>query len=78
MKTETYKRDAVSVDLPRFCPFAKPGDTLEVCEWANMDGFTLTLSTANRKSPLDFTYGEFAGLQAAVLALQYKEAPNGC
>lgn len=68
-KINTYKLKAVSADLNRFDPLAKPDDFIEVSEWYNGEGFNIIIN--NRMFCL--TYGEFDAIHYLIDSLKYSE-----
>lgn len=59
---KTYTRPAKFSQLKHWCPMAKPDDFIEVCEWANGEGFDVTMGD----KMFQLSWGEFQAIQALV------------
>jgi hypothetical protein len=57
MKFDTRK--SVMTELKNYCHLAKPHDVIEVCEWANGEGFDVTIG----EKQIALTYGELTALE---------------
>ena len=66
---EKNKRKAVFTPLKEFCVFAKDDAFIEVVEWANTEGFDVTIETYKSES-FSLSYGQFKALKKVVKELQ--------
>lgn len=57
----TYTKLVRWVDANKYCHFAKEGDTIEVSEWENREGFDIYISRSNTNIAL--TYGELEAIE---------------
>jgi hypothetical protein len=57
-------------ELKPYCHHAKEHDFAEYCEWANGEGFDITISSKGQQEHISLTYGEWDALQVLVA---YKE-----
>jgi hypothetical protein len=64
------QRTSKFTELKPYCHHAKPHDFVEYCEWANGEGFDITLSNTRGQERISLTYGEWDAIQAVVA---YKE-----
>lgn len=53
-----YKRPSVYTDLSNYCHLAKPHEIVEVCEWANGEGWDISIGTKT----MQLTMGELQAL----------------
>lgn len=63
------KRKSVSVPLDEFCLFSADTE-LEVCEWANMEGFDIYITKGSNSKTISFTWGEYDALKFAIEKVQ--------
>lgn len=66
---ELYKRKAVNDSLKKYDHLAKNSDFIEVTEWANGEGWDISLN--NRL--ISLTYGQLEAINYLVKALDYNE-----
>lgn len=66
---ELYKRKAVNDSLKKYDHLAKDSDFIEVTEWANGEGWDISLN--NRL--ISLTYGQLEAINYLVKALDYNE-----
>jgi len=64
MTISIYNRKAKFAELKPYCHLAGSSDFIELTEWANGEGFEVTLSSKNREQHFSLTYGEFQALLA--------------
>lgn len=57
-------------ELKPYDYFSKPDDFIEVCEWANGEGFDVTIQTSASEQRFSVTWGQWEAIQALVV---YKE-----
>jgi len=65
IKMEISKRTAAFTELIKFCPFAKEHDHVEVTNWINGEGYTITISST-RNTSIDLTRGEFEAIRKTI------------
>ena len=65
---EIVSRNSVSDDLTKYCNLAKKDDIIQICEWANGEGYDITLG--DRMFYL--TNGELNAINYLVNALTYE------
>lgn len=63
MSIEVSKRRAVFSELKEYCHHSKDNDFIEVCEWANGEGYDINISRSNSQCTFSLTPGEFELLQ---------------
>ena len=56
---EFYKRKAVMAPLTDYCHLAKAEQFIEVCEWANGEGWDISLG----ERTISLTYGELNAIE---------------
>ena len=66
---ELYKRKAVNDSLKKYDHLAKDSDFIEVTEWANGEGWDISLN--NRL--ISLTYGQLEAINYLVKALDYNK-----
>ena len=54
-----------SINLKKYCHFAKEHDEIQVVEWINGEGFDVVIHTGQPKT-FSMTYGEFDALQLLI------------
>lgn len=55
----TYERKSKSLPLKPYCHFAKEHDFMELTQWANGEGFDVSID----EKTFSLTYGQFQALQ---------------
>jgi hypothetical protein len=72
-KIDKYQRKATFTSLEQFCIFDinKPGNFIEVTEWANGEGFDVEINNSDIKR-FQLTFGEFDALKHLIKNL-YKD-----
>ena len=63
-------RQSDMVDLKDFCYFARPDDYAEVTEWANGEGYDVSMITVTGEKTFSLTHGEFDALKYLVKDLR--------
>lgn len=61
---KTYKREARFSELKNYCHLSKPHEYMEVCEWANGEGFDVAIGDTH----FQLTWGQFNLLQVLALS----------
>ena len=69
--TDTYNRKSVMVDLRKFKFSGNDGDYMEVTEWKNGGGYTVSIEAGNRNVLFDITSEEIDALNYLVNAVRY-------
>lgn len=69
--TDTYNRKSVMVDLKKFNFSGNDGDYMEVTEWKNGGGYTVSIEAGNRNVLFDITGEEIDALNYLVNAVRY-------
>lgn len=69
--TDTYNRKSAMVDLKKFNFSGCDGDYMEVTEWKNGAGYTVSIETGNRNVLFDITSEEIDALNYLVNAVHY-------
>ena len=69
--TDTYNRKSAIVDLKKFNFSGNDGDFMEVTEWKNGDGYTVSIEAGNRNVLFDITSEEIDALNYLVNAVRY-------
>ena len=69
--TDTYNRKSAIVDLKKFNFSGNDGDFMEVTEWKNGEGYTVSIDAENRNLLFDITSGEIDALNYLVNAVRY-------
>ena len=69
--TDTYNRKSALVDLKKFNLSGNDGDYMEVTEWKNGEGYTVSIDAENRNLLFDITSGEIDALNYLVNAVRY-------
>ena len=65
-KFETIKRKAVNTDLMEYCLMANKGDIIEVTEWANGEGYDVSICTVSNVNMFYITHGQFLALKSII------------
>lgn len=68
---DTYNRKSAIVDLKKFNFSGSDGDYMEVTEWKNGDGYTVSIEAGNRSVLFDITSEEIDALNYLVNAVHY-------
>ena len=68
---DTYNRKSAVVDLKKFNFSGRDGDYMEVTEWKNGDGYTVSIEAGNRSVLFDITSEEIDALNYLVNAVHY-------
>lgn len=63
-------RKSVMADLVDFCIFGRSDDYVEVTEWANGEGYDVSMLTVTGEKTFSLTHGEFDALKTLVKHLQ--------
>ena len=63
---ELYERKAVNDSLKKYDPLAKDSDFIEVTEWANGEGWDISLND----KLISLTYGQLEAIKYLVKALE--------
>lgn len=71
LSMDTYNRKSAMVDLKKFNPTRDNGDYMEVTEWKNGEGYTVTIDAGNRNVVFDITHEEVDALNYLVNAVCY-------
>lgn len=66
---EIYERKAVNGSLKKYDHLAKDSDFIEVTEWANGEGWDISLN----ERVISLTYGQLEAIKYLVKALDYNE-----
>lgn len=66
---EIYERKAVNDSLKKYDHLAKDSDFIEVTEWANGEGWDISLN----ERVISLTYGQLEAIKYLVKALDYNE-----
>lgn len=66
---ELYERKAVNDSLKKYDHLAKDSDFIEVTEWANGEGWDISLNDGL----ISLTYGQLEAIKYLVKALDYNE-----
>ena len=81
MKKEikTNKRTSAFASLKDFCIFSMgerkdKGDSLEVTEWANGEGYDIYITDVSGDKRFDLTYGQMEALKKCVKAINEENA----
>jgi competence protein ComGF len=61
IKFTKNKRQSISVDLNKFCIFAKEHDSLEITEWSNGEGYDIVIYK-EKDMKFELTIGELDAL----------------
>ncbi len=69
--TDTYNRKSAIVDLKKFNFSRSDGDYMEVTEWKNGEGYTVSIGVGNRNVLFDITGEEIDALNYLVNAVRY-------
>ena len=69
--TDTYNRKSAMVDLRKFNFSGNDGDYMEVTEWKNGGGYTVSIEAGNRNVLFDITGEEIDALNYLVNAVRY-------
>ena len=69
--TDTYNRKSAMVDLKKFNFSGNDGDFMEVTEWKNGEGYTVSIEAGYRNVLFDITCGEIDALNYLVNAVHY-------
>ena len=69
--TDTYNRKSAIVDLKKFNFSGSDGDYMEVTEWKNGDGYTVSIGAGNRNVLFDITSEEIDALNYLVNVVHY-------
>ena len=69
--TDTYNRKSAMVDLRKFNFSGNDGDYMEVTEWKNGGGYTVSIEAGNRNVLFDITSEEIDTLNYLVNAVRY-------
>jgi hypothetical protein len=63
---KTTQRKAVHTDLVEYCLMANKGDIIEVTEWANGEGYDVSICTGSNVNNFYITYGQYKALKAII------------
>ena len=69
--TDTDKRKSAIGDLKKFNFSGNDGDYMEVTEWKNGDGYTVSIEAGNRNVLFDITCEEIDALNYLVNTVRY-------
>ena len=69
--TDTYNRKSAIVDLKKFNFSGSDGDYMEVTEWKNGNGYTVSIEAGNRNVLFDITSEEIDALNYLVNVVRY-------
>ena len=69
--TDTYNRKSAMVDLRKFNFSGNDGDCMEITEWKNGGGYTVSIEAGNRNVLFDITGEEIDALNYLVNAVRY-------
>ena len=69
--TDTYNRKSAMVDLRKSNFSGNDGDYMEVTEWKNGGGYTVSIEAGNRNVLFDITSEEIDALNYLVNAVRY-------
>lgn len=69
--TDTYNRKSAMVDLKKFNFSGRDSDYMEVTEWNNGDGYTVSIEAGNRNVLFDITNEEIDALNYLVNVVRY-------
>ena len=69
--TDTYNRKSAIVDLKKFNFSGNDSDFMEVTEWKNGNGYTVSIETGNRNVLFDITSEEIDALNYLVNVVRY-------
>ena len=69
--TDTYNRKSAMVDLRKFNFSGNDGDYMEVTEWKNGGGYTVSIEAGNRNVLFDITGEEIDALNYLVNVVHY-------
>ena len=69
--TDTYNRKSAMVDLRKFNFSGNDGDYMEVTEWKNGGGYTVSIEAGNRNVLFDITGEEIDALNYLLNAVRY-------
>lgn len=64
------KRRSDMVDLKDFCVFGRKDDYVEVTEWANGEGYDVSMITITGEKIFSLTHGEFDALKYLIKDLR--------
>lgn len=70
MKIE--ERKSISDNLNTYCHLAKKDDFIEITEWANGEGWDITINS----KVISLTWGELEAINYLVKALNYENREN--
>lgn len=74
--TDTYNRKSAMVDLKKFNFSGNDSDYMEVTEWKNGDGYTVSIGAGYRNVLFDITNEEIDALNYLVNAVHYDLGQN--
>ena len=69
--TDTYNRKSAMVDLRKFNFSGNDSDYMEVTEWKNGGGYTVSIEAGNRNVLFDITSEEIDALNYLVNVVHY-------
>lgn len=69
--TDTYNRKSAMVDLKKFNFSRNDGDYMEITEWKNGEGYTVSIDAGNRNVLFDITGEEIDALNYLVNVVHY-------
>lgn len=72
MGVETYNRKTAIIELKKFCYSDKDSDYIEVVEWKNGEGYSVSIEVGGRKECFDISHGELDALNYLVTVLDYE------
>jgi|DEB0MinimDraft_3_1074331.scaffolds.fasta_scaffold169018_2 hypothetical protein len=73
---EVSRRLSAFVPLKEYCTFSLGPDNhdyIEVCEWANMEGYDIDIEDRQGSRHIKLTYGQFLALKKAIKKLEKQE-----
>ena len=64
-----YKRNCIADSLKDYCLLSKEGDSIEITEWANGEGYDISISGCWNKA-FSITHGEFEAMKRLIKTLR--------